>query len=254
MVRFLFILLTILISTSCSGVNEVHSESKPISHAKWDALLKKHVDGSGMVDYKGFRADSAELNGYLDLLRKHHPNEENWSEDERLAYWINAYNAFTIKLILEHYPVESIKDIGSTISIPFVNSPWDIKFIEIEGEEYDLNNIEHGIIRKEFDEPRIHFALVCAAISCPKLRNEAFVANRLDEQLDDQTRDFFNNPEKNKIASDRVVLSKLMKWYAGDFKSGSPSVIAFINKYSSTQIKDDTEIDYMDYNWKLNEQ
>ena len=253
MVRLFPFLIALFSFTSCSAGEGVQSDSKPVSHQIWDELLKKHVNDEGMVDYKGFIADSTELNQYLDLLSNHHPNEKNWSKDERLAYWINAYNAFTIKLVIKHYPVESIKDIGSALNIPFVSTPWDIKFINIEGEEYDLNNIEHGIIREEFEEPRIHFALVCAAMSCPKLRNEAYVAERLDEQLENEAKEFFNS-EKNDISSDRAVLSKLMKWYSGDFKDVAPSVIAYVNRYSEVKINEDAEIDYKDYSWKLNEQ
>ena len=253
MTRFLSFLFSILLVAACSGVGDVQSDSKPVSHSTWDSLLKKHVNDQGMVDYKGMMADSTELKKYLDLLSKNHPNEKNWSKEERLAYWINAYNAFTVKLIMDHYPVESIKDIGSSINIPFVSTPWDIKFIEIEGKEYDLNNLEHGIIREEFEEPRIHFALVCAAMSCPKLRNEAYTAEKLDAQLEDEANDFFNS-EKNDISADKAELSKLMKWYSGDFEDVAPSVIAYINRYSKTKINEDADIDYKDYSWKLNEQ
>ncbi|HKK38487.1 MAG TPA: DUF547 domain-containing protein [Cryomorphaceae bacterium] len=253
MTRFLSFLFSILLVAACSGVGDVQSDSKPVSHSTWDSLLKKHVNDQGMVDYKGFINDSTKLNRYLDLLENNHPNEKNWTRDERLAYWINAYNAFTIKLVTKHYPVESIKDIGSSINIPFVSTPWDIKFIEIEGKEYDLNNLEHGIIREEFEEPRIHFALVCAAMSCPKLRNEAYTAEKLDAQLEDEANDFFNS-EKNDISADKAELSKLMKWYSGDFEDVAPSVIAYINRYSKTKINEDADIDYKDYSWKLNEQ
>lgn len=253
MTRFFSLLFSVLMVAACSGIGNVQSDSKPVSHSGWDSLLKKHVNNDGMVDYKGMMADSTELKEYLNLLSNNHPNESNWTKDERLAYWINAYNAFTVKLIIDYYPVESIKDIGSSINIPFVSTPWDIKFIEIEGEEYDLNNLEHGIIREEFEEPRIHFALVCAAMSCPKLRNEAYTADKLDAQLEDEAKDFFNS-EKNKISPDKATLSKLMKWYSGDFEEVAPSVIAYVNRYSDTKINEDAEIDYMDYSWKLNEQ
>ena len=116
-----------------------------------------------------------------------------------MAYWINAYNAYTIRLILNHYPVKSIKDIGSSIQIPFVTTPWADKFFSIGGEKMSLDNIEHGTLRKKYDDPRIHFALVCAAMSCPRLRNEAYAAARLDAQLDDQGRDFLGNPAKTSL-------------------------------------------------------
>jgi len=247
----IFLVLFIAVYTiSCASVPA--SDSKPITHEKWSRLLKKHVDKKGLVDYKGMIADSTELNAYLELLSANHPNEKNWSKDERLAYWINAYNAFTVKLIIRNYPVESIKDIAG--GIPFVNTPWDVKFIKIEGEEYDLNKIEHGIIRKDFKEPRIHFALVCAAVSCPKLRNEAYTAARLDEQLEDETRYFFNNPEKNIISKNKITVSKLLKWYWGDFSDVAEDRVSYVNRYSKTKANSDVEVDYMDYNWALNEQ
>ncbi|MCK5368247.1 MAG: DUF547 domain-containing protein, partial [Cyclobacteriaceae bacterium] len=167
-------------------------------------------------------------------------------------YWINAYNAFTVKLIIDHYPLESIKDIGSAIQIPFVNSPWDIKFIEINGKKLDLNNIEHSILRKKFDEPRIHFAINCASFSCPKLRREAYVANNLDVQLEKQAIQFINDLERNSISGSHAEVSKIFSWFKGDFtKEGS--LVDFLNQYSNTEIGKESKISYMNYNWALNE-
>jgi hypothetical protein len=252
MTRFLSLLFSVLLVTACSGAGNVQSDSKPVSHTTWDILLKKHVDETGMVNYQGMIKDSLELNKYLDLLSKNHPNEKNWSKDDRLAYWINAYNAFTVRLIIRNYPVESIKDIAG--GIPFINTPWDIKFIQIEGETYDLNNLEHGIIRKEFSEPRIHFALVCAAMSCPRLRNEAFTAEKLDAQLEAEATYFFNNPKKNKITADELELSKLLDWYWGDFKDTAENRVEYVNRYSKVKANANAKVDYLDYSWKLNEQ
>ena len=224
------------------------------SHAAFDKLLKAHVNAAGMVNYKGFQKDKADLKAYTDLLGKNAPSD-SWSKDDQLAYWINAYNAFTIQLILDNYPVSSIKDIGSKIKIPFVNTPWDVKFIKIGGETYDLNNIEHGIIRKKFSDPRIHFALVCAAKSCPRLRNEAFDGKRLDAQLEDQGVDFLNNPAKNSITAKQASLSKILDWYGGDFqKMKGKSVKDVVNQFSKTKITDATKISYQTYDWSLNEQ
>ena len=230
----------------CSSEKNI-SSAEPISHEQWDDLVSKHVTEEGYVDYEGFIADSVALNKYLKKLGDHHPNE-NWSRDERLAYWINAYNAFTVKLILDNWPVESIKDIAG--GIPFVNTAWDVKFIEIEGETYDLNNIEHGIIRKEFNEPRIHFAVNCAAVSCPKLRNEAYTAEKLDSQLDDQARDFINGP-KNDISDSKAKLSRLFKWYSGDFTE-EMTVEEYVNQYSETKIGNEVEVEFKEYDWLLN--
>lgn len=246
-ISFLF---TTFLLTSCA-VKKVNSNSTPITHQLWDTLVKQYVTEKGNVNYKGFIADSVKLNQYLTLLENNHPNDERWSKDERLAYWINAYNAFTVKLIADNYPVESIKDIKN--GIPFVNTVWDIKFIEIEGNVYDLNNLEHGIARKQFNDPRIHAAFNCASFSCPRLRNEAYTAERLDEQLDDQMRYFINNPDKNILDPDKPKLSKIFKWYRGDFKSIGMNVNKFINKYAEVKIKKKAKKSYLDYSWKLNE-
>lgn len=205
-----------------------------------------------MVDYKGFQEDSAGLQQYLTLLESHHPNDSHWSIEERPAYWINAYNAFTVELILKHYPVNSIKAIVNGPNIPFVNSPWDIRFINIQGNEYDLNDIEHGIIRDRFNESRIHFAVNCASVSCPVLRAEAYKAEKPDEQLNEQARAFLSDTMRKKISKDRVVISKIFKWYSGDFKNNG-SLIDYLDQYTETAIADNDEISDLDYNWKLND-
>jgi Protein of unknown function, DUF547 len=251
--KFLIILLALSSLQSCIKVRDYNSDSKPINHAIFDSLLKKYVNNDGFVNYKGFLTDSVQFNSYLDLLSRNHPNEKNWSKEERLAYWINAYNAFTIKLICNYYPVKSIKDIKS--GIPFVSDTWTISFIKIEGKTYNLNDIEHGIIRPKFNDPRIHFAVNCASKGCPPLRNEAFMASKLDAQLDEQAKNFINDGNRNKIESaNKADLSKIFTWFSGDFKKAAPSVIAFINKYSNTKLSEKATLDYQDYDWNLNEQ
>ncbi len=240
----LFLFITCLFAAVCTFAQ------KAPSHQQWDKLLKKHVNASGLVNYKGFQKDKAELDAYLKTLSDNAP-QSNWSTSEQKAYWINAYNAFTVSLILQHYPVKSIKDIAGNIYK--INTPWDIRFINIGGKKYDLNNIEHGILRKKFDDPRIHFALVCASISCPRLRNEAYTAAKLDAQLEDAGKEFLNDKSKNNITAGKAELSKYFSWYKGDFtKNGS--LADFINKYSQTKINGDTKIKSLDYNWSLNEQ
>ncbi|WP_341228345.1 DUF547 domain-containing protein [uncultured Arcticibacterium sp.] len=237
---------------SCFAIDSPESTSGPVSHSIWDGLLKKHVDAKGFVNYGGFAKDEAQLDKYLALISKSAP-ASSWSSDEKLAYWINAYNAFTVKLILNNADqnITSIKDIGSKIKIPFVNTPWDVKFINIGGKDMDLNNIEHGIIRKQFKEPRIHFALVCAAKSCPPLRNEAFVASKLNAQLDDQGVRFLNDSFKNEVSANKMNVSKLFDWYGGDFKK-TASIETWINKYAKTKAKAGTDITYKEYYWDLN--
>lgn len=222
-------------------------------HEAWSQLLKKYVDSQGMVNYKGFIADSLSLNAYLDSLTNHPPDTSAWSRAAQLAYWINAYNAFTIQLVIRHYPLRSIKDISTLVSIPFVNSPWDIHFIHINGASLDLNDIEHGILRKKFHEPRIHFAINCASISCPRLRDEAYEADKIESQLQQQALAFVNDPARNDVGPDRASLSRIFKWFRGDFtKTGS--LRAFINQYAKHPLESPGEISYKAYNWSLNEQ
>ncbi len=220
----------------------------------WDDLLKEHVNKKGEVDYAGMKKDVKKLDEYLASVSAN-PPARNWSKDEKLAYWINAYNAFTVKLILNNADngIASIKDIGPKTQVPFVNTPWDIKFIEIDGKKYDLNNIEHGIIRKEYkNDPRYHFALVCAAESCPRLRNEAYTAKKLNKQLEEEAEVFLNNREKNKIGKDGVAISPLFKWYSNDFER-EMSIAEWINKYSDDKVDPEKkDFNYTDYSWKLN--
>ncbi len=223
---------------------------KAPSHQQWDKLLKKYVNASGLVNYKGLQKDQDGLNAYLKTLSDNAP-QDNWSEDEQKAFWINAYNAYTVSLILQHYPVKSIKDIAGKIYK--INTAWDIKFINIGGKKYDLNNIEHSILRKKYNDPRIHFAIVCASMSCPRLRNEAYTAAKLNAQLDDAGRTFLNDKSKNKVGADKAELSKYFSWYKGDFTKNA-SLPDFINKYSQIKINENTKISSLDYNWNLNEQ
>lgn len=247
----LFVLAFVYQCGSAQSYDFKFRADNPPSHKQWTQLLAENVDGQGNVDYKGFISDSTKLNAYLDVLSKNPPHEKKWSKEDQIAYWINAYNAFTVQLIIRNYPVESIKDIGG--KIPFINSSWDIKFIAIGGAVFDLNNLEHGILRKYFKEPRIHFAVNCASVSCPKLRNEAYVGSKLDAQLTDQTKYFLADTSKNKfISKDKAEVSKLFKWFTGDFTEDL-TLIEFINKYAPKKLSADADLDYLDYNWSLNE-
>ena len=238
---------------SCGSIPLPPSDAEPPDHQAWTQLLQKYVDQEGQVDYKGFNKDRKALKAYLELLENNPPNPSNWSEAEQLAYWINAYNAYTIDLILEYYPLKSITDIGSKIQVPFVNSPWDIEFITIKGQKYDLNNLEHNIIREEFDEARIHFALVCAAVSCPKLRREAYTSEKLDQQLNEQAREFLANPSKNKINPNNIRISQLFNWYEGDFTRNG-TLIGFLNRHAPVKVSPNAKVEFMEYDWSLNEQ
>jgi hypothetical protein len=245
-----FVFSLVLIQ-SCFAVESPTSNVAPVSHEIFNGLLKKYVSEKGVVNYGGFKKDQKELKKYLDIISANAP-AKTWTDNEKLAYWINAYNAFTIQLILDNSDqnLSSIKDIGSKIKIPFVNTPWDVKFILIGGKKMDLNNIEHGIIRKQFNEPRIHFALVCAAKSCPPLRNEAFTADRLDAQLNSQAEIFINDNSKNSVSANSAEISKIFDWYGMDFKP--LPIIEVINKYAKTKMSNKGKITFKTYDWTLN--
>ena len=224
--------------------------ANPVQHGEWDVLVKKHVSKNGMVDYQGFLKDKKQLQVYLDKLSANKPTSK-WSKNEKMAFWINAYNAFTVKLILDHYPINSIKDIKK--GIPFVNSVWDITFIPMGKEKIDLNYIEHSILRKEFKDPRIHAAINCASFSCPLLRNEAYYASRLDEQLNDAMRRFVNDSHRNQLDKSNIKISKIFSWFAGDFKLNGSSVVDYLNKYAKKRVQPNAKIDFLEYQWELND-
>lgn len=214
-----------------------------IDHSAWDKLLKKYVNEEGLVDYKGFKDDSANLDDYLKMLSEKEPTND-WSVQELLAYYINLYNAGTVKLIVENYPIKSIKDI---------NGAWTKGRVNVGNKELSLGGIENGILRK-MNEPRIHFAINCASISCPKLMNEAYTAAKINEQLDRATSEFINS-DKNEISASKPKVSAIFDWYQKDFEvNGKQNVIGFVNQYSKTKINPNANISYLNYDWNLNEQ
>lgn len=235
---------------SCRTISGLETDSQPFTHEQWTNLLQKHVNPDGWVNYDGFIKDSLQLNNYLQQIESNYPNEKNWSREQILAYWINAYNAYTVQIVIRNYPVASIKDIKPGVA--FLNSVWDIKFITIEGEQLDLNNIEHNILRK-MNEPRIHFAVNCASYSCPKLLNTAYEAATIDNQLNQQAIDFINDPKRNVITAEKADVSSIFNWFTGDFTNDG-SLKDFLNKYSKVPIAENTGINFLEYNWNLNKQ
>lgn len=247
----ILILILAIAAVSCSGGNESFAGSpKAPDHSPWSDLLAKYVEDGGLVNYQGFINDKEELESYLETLSSNAPGD-SWTENEKLAYWINAYNAFTVKLIVDNYPLESIKDLNPTISVPTVNSIWSKEWFQIGGQDFSLDRIEHKILRKEFEEPRIHFAVNCASISCPVLRAEAYTADEVDRQLDEQTRIFLNDPSRNTITEKRVEVSKIFSWFGGDFKKGQ-SLVEFIDQYTKVDIAENAKVRFMKYDWNLN--
>lgn len=247
------ILLTAVVwlCSGCSANGQSQANTAPLDHVVWDSLLHRHVSKEGWVDYKGMIKDSMALQQYLAQLSAANPNSTDWTENQKMAFWINAYNAFTVKLIVDHYPVKSIKDIKR--GIPFVNTVWDIKFIKIGGKIYDLNNIEHSILRPDYKDARVHAAINCASYSCPALRAEAFTAEKLDAQLSDAMRIFVNDPLRNRVTASQADISEIFKWFRGDFTRGAGSIRGFLNQYAHTGLKSNGKINYLNYDWRLND-
>ncbi len=196
-----------------------------------------------MVNYKGFKNDEAKLDAYLKMLSEKNPTND-WSVQELLTYYINLYNAATVKLIVENYPVKSIKDIDGA---------WTKGRVAVGDKMLSLGGIENGILRK-MNEPRIHFAINCASISCPKLLDEAFTAATINEQLDRATKEFINS-DKNDISASNPKVSSIFDWYQKDFAvNGKKDVIGYINQYSKTKINPGATLSYKEYDWNLNAQ
>ncbi len=250
--KILPILIFFVFNFACASSDLGQRGTTPPSHKIFDELLKRNVSENGLVDYKGFINDKAKLEQYLEILSKNAPDREKWSEEEQLAYWINVYNAFTIKLIVDNYPVESIQDLHPTVKIPLVNTVWHKKFFQIGGKDASLDEVEHKILRKEFDEPRIHFAVNCASYSCPPLLNEAFVAEKIDKQLESQVKKFINDKRHNKITPDKIEISQIFSWFKGDF-TNKGSLIDYLNQYSNVKINPDAKVSNIKYDWSLNE-
>lgn len=219
-------------------------------HGVFDTLLRKHVATRGWVDYAGLQKNAKPLDQYIDALAS--APFDKLGRDGKLALLINAYNAFTLRLILDHYPIKSIKDIPAA-------KRWEDKRWRVAGHTWSLNQIEHEQIRPQFREPRIHFALVCAAVGCPPLRSEAYMAERLEEQLAAQTQYVHSHDRWFRFdeASGVLHLTSLYKWYGGDFKQVAGSVLKFAAAYSPALRKAidanrEPRIEWLEYDWSLN--
>ena len=224
-------------------------------HSALTTILARHVR-DGDVDYRGLAAGRGPFDSYLRSLQAVSASEPTWSRDERMAFWINAYNAFTIRLILDNYPLETIRSIGLLPGAAFRK-----KFIPLgrNGEEISLDTIEHEILREKFRDARIHFAIVCASKSCPALRSEAYRARELTRQLDDAARGFLADPSKNRldVASKTLHLSPIFKWFREDFERDAGSLEAFVARYTAPNDAErirtaKMRLEFLDYDWSLN--
>ena len=211
----------------------------------YNSLLQKHVDEKGNVNYKNLKKDAPKLAEYISFLEKTTPAKD-WSDNKTKAFWINAYNAYSLKIILDNYPIKSIMKIKEK-----GKDAWNIPFAKVGGKNYTLNHIEHEILRKDFNDPRIHVGVNCASKSCPQLGNFIFTEANIEIELDRLMKLFINDKNRNKISEDKIQISQIFEWFQGDFtKNGS--LIDYLNKYSTTKINKKAKIRFIEYDWSLN--
>lgn len=211
----------------------------------FDSLLQKNVDKTGRVDYQSLKNNETLLDNYLAYIQNNEPTKD-WSSNKKKAFWINTYNAYTIKIILNNYPLKSIRDIkidGKTA--------WKIPFVKVGQKRYTLDQIEHEILRKKFNDPRIHVGINCASVSCPRLWNFAFTEDNIAYSLDNLMKVFINDTTRNKISKNNVALSEIFNWFSKDFiKNGT--IISYLNTYAAIKISEKASIKYLTYDWSLN--
>jgi hypothetical protein len=269
-------LTVLLIYTGCGCL--AADVPKQFEYADYAAVLAKYDDANGLIDYKKLKAHPDKLDGFLSAMTSLDPKTyDRWGSEAKIAFWLNAYNALTLKVIIDHYPIHPTL-FGALLypknSIRQIPGVWDKIQFDVMKKKVTLGEIEDEVLRKQFNEPRIHMALVCASLGCPILRNEPYVGDKLSAQLDDQSRRFLANPGKFSIdrEKEKVWLSPIFKWFGTDFiqkygndkiRSGSSdaekAVLNFVSGYISREDGDfirnaDFKIGYLDYDWSLNEQ
>jgi len=255
-------------ATAGAPASQVASPAVPLEeevefdreHRHWTELLAAHVRGDA-VDYVGLKERRAALQVYLDELASVTPEElASWSRDDRFAYWINAYNAFCVQLVVDNYPLESIRDLGGKL----LGRVWDKEYIPLTAHHPDgdddrlsLNDLEHEILRVQFPDARLHAAINCASYSCPPLRPEAFVGSRLDVQLDEQMRGFVADRARNQLdaAAGKAVVSELFSWFSEDFERDAGSVRSYLARFAPGDGGwiEKADLEYLDYDWSLND-
>ena len=228
-----------------------------IDHSAFDRLLNKYVDHDGFVDYRTWyrqRADRQTLRGYLSELSRASVTKSA-KRDAKLAFWINAYNAVTLEGIMQEYPTDSIRNHTARV---FGYNIWKELPLIVAGRQYSLEQIEHQILRK-MSEPRIHFAIVCASVSCPRLRNEAYTADKLQKQLAGNATDFFSRRNNFRISDGTMYVSSILNWFADDFGNSQATRFTYLQKYlpvstRTIAVRPETQVHYLDYDWNLNDQ
>ena len=239
------------------------SSTVTVDHKAWSALLTRHVkpgrDGLNRVDYKAWKAaDHAALDAYIATLEE--IDVATLDRPEQFAFWANLYNAKTIDVVLDAYPVKSIKDIslGGTLLANFTGGPWKAKVVTVGGEKLSLDDIEHGILRPIFKDPRVHYAVNCASVGCPNLDTKAWTGATLEADLDTAARAFATSPRGLVIAADgEVVVSSIYSWFVADFGGDEKGVLAHLARYANEndaqKLKDASEIGDYQYDWSLND-
>ena len=259
---------------ACSGTAQealVAAPSAPVApveefdhqYAVWTQVLRVHVKADSF-DYAALKKDTSKLDAYLKQLRTVTPEQlKDWTKEQRFAFWINVYNANTIKKVVDNYPLDSIKDLSTGLF--GANSIFDKEFIAMtphhpdgKDDELSLNDIEHGILRVRFKDARVHAAINCASFSCPPLRNEAFVADRLDEQLDEQMRAFVVDTKRNRFdrEKNRLYVSEIFKWFEEDFQRDAGSVEEYLVRFAPEEDAEfirGARVEHIDYDWDLND-
>ncbi|WP_084448408.1 DUF547 domain-containing protein [Desulfovibrio inopinatus] len=235
----------------CAFHTKMAWSGQPVDNTIYAGLLSRHVE-DGLVDYAGLKTEESLLDQYLDILAA--VPVDQLTPKEQLAFYINAYNAWTWKLILQHYPgITSIKDAGSLF-----RSPWKKEFVHIDGKTVSLDYIEHDVLRPMFKDPRVHAAVNCASMSCPPLRAEPYEASHIDAQLDDDAHDWINDPQYNRLDGKTLRVSKIFDWFEEDF-GGEDGVVMFVRRFADSSLgqsldalNGDVRLRYLDYDWSLN--
>ena len=229
-----------------------------INHSLWDNLLSRHVRksnrGVNLVDYRGFSAaDRTMLADYIAILTG--VSISQFNRDQQLAYWINLYNALTVQVVLDHYPVDSIRDINISPGL-FTIGPWDKTLISIEGEDLTLNDIEHRILRPIWRDPRIHYAVNCASIGCPDLRDRAYSGTEIDAALDQAATAYVNDPRGVSVVDGKVSVSKIYDWFIEDFGGSEGMVLRHLQHYAAPELAARLEaigkLSDVHYDWSIN--
>ncbi len=262
----------------CIETMGAEAEDKSFNYDDYAQVLKSYVDNNGMVNYKQLKANRSRLDSFARQLSKlDEQTYKKWSDGDKIAFWMNAYNGLTLKSIIDNYPIKSSffkSQIYPKNSIRQISGVWDKIKHKVMGKDLTLEYIEHGILRKQFKEPGIHVALVCAAMGCPPLRNEPYVGDKLQEQFDDQSHRFLSNPKKFNIdrKDKKVLLSPILEWFGADFinkygmektlpgqNESETAVINYISRFLDEHdrdylLKGNFKIKHLDYDWSLNEQ